>query len=934
MAVRFRLLGAIEAELNGRPLVLGYAQLRCMLAVLLVEVNQPVSIDQLIDRVWSARRLPNHPRRAVQHNIPLLRQALAPVTEVTLDRRGSCYQLSADPGLVDLHRFHALLDRAHAATDDRQAVEWYEQALELWRGEPFADVDTPWLHTLRTTLIAHHHTARLDLTDLRLSQGEHAALLPELAERTSRHPLDERLAGQYLLALYRSGRQAEALAHYHDLRGVLADELGADPGSALRELHHRILTGDPTLTLPVPAQASVAAGVPVPRQLPAPPRLFTGRATELAALDTALDHQAGVGGTVVISTVGGSGGVGKTWLVLHWAHRQHDRFPDGQMHVNLRGFDPVEQPTSPGTAVRGFLDTLGVAPSAIPVDLEAQIGLYRSLVAGRRMLIVLDNARDSDQVSPLLPGSPACTVLVTSRNHLSGLVTAHGARILDLDVLPELDARRLLERHLGHDRITAEPDAVADLLAYCSGLPLALGILAARAQTHPTFPLAALAEELRDASARLDGLDAGDLRVNLRAVLSWSVRALGTRAANLFALLGVAPGPDISLPAAASLAGRPVGETRTVLRELEHASLIQQHIPGRYRMHDLVRLYATDIAHHDVADDTRETALRRVLDFYTRTAGTAGSLLDPLRPTIGLVPHEREGVRPQPLADVPAALSWLDTEISVLLAAQRSAARHGWHATVWELAWALNTFMHWREHRRDLPTMWQSALDAAAHLPDPVPRIVAHRLLGSALASAGRHEEGIEQQYRAIALAEKHGDVLHQARGHTMLARIIAKRGDDRVALDHATRGRDLFHTLDMPVWEAEALDSMGWCAARLGDLGTARAHCQAALTLLRGHDHPDGEATTLSSLGYIAHRAGDHRESVDYYQQALALFRRLGNTSEAADTLDALGHPHVALGEHEQARTIWLEALHMYQDQAREGDAKQLQRQLDDLDT
>lgn len=572
MTVRFRLLGVIEASVDGELIHLGYAQLRSMLAVLLVEANHPVSVDQLIDRVWAARRLPHQPRRAVQHNMVLLRRALAAATGVTISRLGAGYQLTADPDTIDLHRFHGLLDRARTAPD---AEALFEQALALWRGEPFADVDTPWLDALRTILTARHQAARLDLTDIQLRHGRHATLLADLAQQTEEHPLDERLAGQYLLALYRSGRPAKALAHYRRISRLLADELGTDPSRPLQQLHLRILAADPTLSEPGTAR--------VPRQLPAPPRLFTGRATELAELDR-----------TPLVAVSGPGGVGKTALVLQWAHHHIDRFPDGQLHVDLRGFDPSGHPTPISEAIRGFLDGLGIDAATLPPEPDSQAARYRSLVSGKRMLILLDNAADLDQVIPLLPGSGTCTVLITSRRHLTGLAALHGAHLLDLNVLPEPDAHELLASHLGPDRAAAEPHAVADLLAVCAGLPLAVRIVAARAQQHPGFPLAALADELRDASGRLDGLDAGDVRVNLRGVLSWSVHSLDAEAAWLFGLLGIAPGPGISLTAVASLAGQPVERVRAVLRELEHASLVAQHEPGRYRMHDLIRLCAAE----------------------------------------------------------------------------------------------------------------------------------------------------------------------------------------------------------------------------------------------------------------------------------------------------------------------------------------------------
>jgi tetratricopeptide (TPR) repeat protein len=368
-----------------------------------------------------------------------------------------------------------------------------------------------------------------------------------------------------------------------------------------------------------------------------------------------------------------------------------------------------------------------------------------------------------------------------------------------------------------------------------------------------------------------------------------------------------------------------------VLRELEHASLVQQHVPGRYRMHDLIRLYATDTAHHDLTEEVRNAALRRVLDFYIHTVHAASSLLRTHRTPIRLDPPAL-GVLPQPLPDVPAALAWLDIEYPVLLAAQHAAAGHAWQATVWQLAWALDTFQARRGHRHDRLAGWRAALDAAAHLPDPTPRILAHRLLGYSYATLGRFEEGIGHLHQALALATEHHDPDQQACTHQTLARVWEQRGDDRHALKHATHALDLCRTLDQPVGMASALNQVGWYAAQLGQFDTARSHCQAALTLYQHHE-PDGEAATLDSLGYIAHHTGEHQQAIDYYRQALTVYRVRGNSFEVANTLDGLGHPHVALGEHAPARVVWREALELYQLQGRDDDVAGVERQLDDLD-
>ncbi|GAB3878378.1 hypothetical protein GCM10029964_028950 [Kibdelosporangium lantanae] len=791
--------------------------------------------------------------------------------------------------------------------------------------------DTAWVSSVRTTLLQQRHAVELDLTDIRLRLGQHATLLAELSDRTGRHPLDERLAGQYLLALYRSGRQADALARYEQLRRDLAEELGVDPSPPLRQLHQRILDAAPDLA--VPTTATRPAALPVPRQLPAPPRLFTGRTAELARLDAILGEQGDTTGTVMISAIGGTGGIGKTWLALHWAHTHLDRFPDGQLHVNLRGFDPAGQPVPLVTAVRGFLDSLGVDPAVIPVDPDAQVALYRSLVAGKRMLIVLDNARDTEQVRPLLPGSPTCTVLVTSRRHLGGLVTAHSAHHIDLDVLTEREARYLLTRHVGDDRAAAEPDAVDQLVACCAGLPLALGIVAARATRHPEFPLAVLAGELRDQAGRLDALDPGDPQSTLRAVLSWSLHALSEAAGVAFGLLSLAPGPDIGVPAAACLLARSHSTTRALLNELENACLVQQHAPGRYRMHDLVRLYATEHATERHDPTARDTALRRVLDFYLHTAHAADLLMDSRRPAVRL-DTPAAGTSTHELRDMSAAMAWFEVEHPNLLAAQLVAADHAWQPPVWQLAWVLADFHARRGHRQHDLSVWRAAVDAAAHLPDHTARVRAHRYLGRAYTELDCPKDASRHLHQALTLAARHHDTTEQALAHHQLARAWERREDNRRALEHATRALELCRTLGQPVWEANALNGVGWHAARLGDYDTARAHCQAALALHRQHHNVNGEADTLDSLGYIDHHTGRHHQAIDQYRQALALFRRLGNTYESAATLDRLGHPHVALGQHEQARAVWQEAVELYGTHGRDTDAAQVRYQLETLDS
>ncbi|MBB5954374.1 DNA-binding SARP family transcriptional activator/Tfp pilus assembly protein PilF [Saccharothrix tamanrassetensis] len=921
-------LGEVEVRQDDRVLPVGHARQRAVLAALAVETNRVVPVESLIDRVWGEQP-PTKARLALRTYLSHLRRALAQ-TGITITRQGSGYLLALDPDSVDVHRLHRLLAAARKQEDPSLALALVEDALGLWRGEALPELDTPWAHELQERLRQERAAAEADWIDLALRCGRHSDLLPELRARAVADPLDERVAAQLMLALYRNGRQADALEHYQRVRQRLVEELGTDPGPALRELHQRILTAELSLAGGALATENATGPSAVPRQLPAAPAQFVGRHDELGRLDAILQDASDTAATVVVSVIVGAGGIGKTWLALHWAHRHADRFPDGQMFVDLRGFSPDSEPMDPAVAVRGFLDALDVAPGRIPVDPHAQAALFRSLMTGRRMLLVLDNAANTAQVTPLLPGNGSCTVVVTSRNRLPGLITGQGARHLALHILDDTEARDLLTTRLGAARVEAEPAAVGDLKRLCGGFPLALSIVASRAHTDPYLSLAAIAAELRESG--LDALDDGDPAASLPTVLSWSHRALTTDQATAFALLGTAPGPDIGLPAAASLVGLPLNDARTLLRRLEQASLISQDAHGRHRMHDLIRTYAATTA-HDLADDVREAALCRVLGFYTHTARTADHLLDSHRQALPLDPPV-SGTQIHPLPDSPAAMAWFDTEHTNLLAVQHIAATRTWHHTVWQVAWSLASFQARRGQLHDRLVVWCHALKAAAHLSDPTTRVLAHRFVGVAYADLGRHQEAVGHLHHALALAERYRDSVDQAHTHQTLAWVWGQREDNRRALYHATRALDLFRAVDRPTWEARALNDVGWFAAHGGDYVTARVHCEEALALHRCYDDPDGKATILDSLGYIDHHDGHYDQAIRHYQQALDLFRDLGDTYSVADTLDNLGHSHAALGRHDQAHVMWREALELYREQGRKADAERVQRQLDALDS
>ncbi|WNV85327.1 tetratricopeptide repeat protein [Umezawaea sp. Da 62-37] len=669
---------------------------------------------------------------------------------------------------------------------------------------------------------------------------------------------------------------------------------------------------------------SAVKQAPIPRQLPPAPPWFAGRERESAMMTAALDDSGGP-----VTAVVGSGGIGKTSLALHWAHRNLDRFPDGQLYVDLRAHSPSGRPMELATAVRCLLDGLGVDHHSIPADFDAQVGRYRSLVAGRRMLVLLDNVRDAAQVTALLPDNRMCTTLVTSRNRLDGLVISVGARTVPLTGMSGADAHALLVRRLGEARVEAEPDAVTVLEEYCAGMPLALAIVAGRASAHPSFPLSALADELRDATTRVDAFDAGDPTTSLASVLSWSYDALTQEQARAFELIGLAPAPNLSVNLGASLLDLSTTKTRSVLRALDRLSLVREYQPDRWRMHDLVRLYAANRAEQGATPDLRDAAVRRFVDHYLHTALACDAELDGGRVPIVLDDPE-PGCRPEPVADRESALVWFSAEHGGLLATRQLAVRRNDHLAVWRFTWALHTF-HWQQgHFLEQVAGWRSALAAAEHLDDPVATVLARRLLGSSIARIGEPEEAVEHLLIALTITEGTADVENQAHTHRALARAWERLRDDEKALAHAKSALDLYCSARVPRHEADALDLVSRYETRLGRFADAEAHCSDALVLYRSHRNVDGEATTLDSLGYLAHRTGDDRGALEFYRRALDLFHGR-NASHEAQTVERVGDAHARLGEADAADTAWRRALALYDGQQRVEDADRVRARLAD---
>jgi DNA-binding SARP family transcriptional activator/tetratricopeptide (TPR) repeat protein len=968
--VDFRLLGPVEVWSGGRRLEVGPPQQRVVLAALLVDVGRMVTAETLVDRVWG-HEPPAGARRALHAHIARIRRMLrAAESGVAVVHRSGGYLIDVDTDRVDWHRFRRLVGEAgRDGLADADRAARLGRALDLWHGDPLADVGGDWTHRTRVTWRQRRLDAAVAWAEAWLRAGHHDEVIGPVRDLLVEYPLAERLVAALLRVMVAAGRQAEALDYYAATRARLVEELGTEPGSELRELHRAILLGRvPAIPAPRPAPppgpvpdepvpprpvppgpvpaGPLSAGPPpagpvpaapppeatTPAQLPWDVRGFAGRADALTRLDGLMDGVDIEPTAVVISAVSGTAGVGKTTLALHWAHRVRARFADGQLYVNLRGFDPGGQVMAPADAVRLFLDGLGVPPERIPPDPVAQAGLYRSLVAGRRMLVVLDNARDAEQVRSLLPGTPSVLVVVTSRSQLTPLVASHGAHSLLLDVLAPAEARELLAKRLGAHRVAAEPEAVERIIAACARLPLALAVAAARAAGSGSS-LAQLATELGETGRRLDVLDAGDAASQVRAVFSWSYEALTPLAARLFRLLALHPGQDLTVPAAASLADLSEEDARRLMTELARANLVAEPVAGRFAFHDLLRAYATDLVRVGEGDGARRAATTRLLDHFVRTACAADLLMRPARDPISVLSTAPEaGARVAELTDRVDAARWMAAEHRNLLDVLRHAGETGFDEHAWQCAWALDTFHDRNGHWLEIVAVWQVAIAAAQRLNNLPAQAQALRGAAHAYTILGRYADSEADLRRALDLCVRVGDTQGQARTHTHLVYLAYRRSDPKQAFHHAERALALTEQLGDPRSVGYAANDMGWAHAQLGDHVEALRHCRRSLDLLRQVGDPYGQASVWDSLGYIHHERGEHAQGVDAFRRALDLFRDAGDRYSEAETLVRLGELERDLGEPDAARDAWTRALDILND-LDHGDAVAVRSKLDDID-
>ncbi|MEV5533628.1 AfsR/SARP family transcriptional regulator [Streptomyces prunicolor] len=920
--VDVQLLGPVELSAEGRAVEVGPPQRRTVMAALAVDVGRPVAVEAVIERVWGPHA-PDGARGAVHAHVARIRRMCEQAAETArepllLVRRSGGYLLEARPDQVDVYRFRQLVDQARAAAPaDPVRAGLLREALDLWRGEPLSGLNGEWAARMREAWRRQHQDAAVGWARAELRHGDPAPVIGPLTGLLGEYPLAEPLAEALMRALHETGRSAEALDCYAAVRKRLAEDLGTDTGPALRQLHQSILRGhrptsprrpEPSAVIRHPEPSAVIRQTELPAQLPMAVRGFTGRDGELARLAAILASAEGESAAVVISAVSGMAGVGKTALAVHWARRVESAFPDGQLYVNLRGFDPQGSVVPPTEAVRGFLDALGVRPERVPPGLEAQVGLYRSLLTGRRMMVVLDNARDEEQVRPLLPGSVGCMALVTSRNRLTGLAATEGAHLLAVDPLTPAAARDVLAERLGDGRVAAEPAAVADVVTWCAGLPLALAVVSARAAAQPRRPLGALADELREAGGRLDALDGGEESSQVRAVFSWSYSALSPAAARLFRLLALHPGPDLDRRAAAALSGAPPERVRALLAELTGGHLLVEHAPGRYAFHDLLRVYAGELVTAYDDEWERRSALRRMMDHYLHSARAADVLVTP-QPNPVDAPAPKPGANPLEFEDYGRAQAWLLDEHPVLLAIVRQP-QSGFDAHVWRLVTVLTTFLDRHGYWQALLTAGHRALAAAEREGDLTGRAGAHRGLGLALDRLKCPEPAREHYLRALELFAAAGSEAGQARTHQHLSRMSGGQGDAELALEHAYRSLEHYRAAGDRAGQAAVLNHIGWRQAHLGDHLRALGHCEQALELAREAGDVDGQAHISDSLGYIHHQLGSYQQAVDRYRQAAQLFHATGERHSEAACLICLGDSHRSAGQSDEAREVWTRAL------------------------
>ncbi|MFH8577678.1 winged helix-turn-helix domain-containing protein [Streptomyces zaomyceticus] len=868
--MEFRLLGSVALVTEGGDVALGPAKRSSLLVMLLLRPNSAVNVGQLIDALWEEEP-PTHAKTVLQGHVSRLRALLAEhgadAYGVELATQGSAYVLRMPESLVDVHRFEELVALAGVQRQPADAVRMLREALSYWQGPALSG-------TVHSRPL---EAAASGLEELRLSSvetlaeaygqlGEHGRAAAVLRTEAVAHPLRESLAAALMLALGRSGRQSDAIDWYHRTRRLLAEELGVDPGETLSEAYATLLRSAEPVAV---ARPSVPVAVPAPEGLPRAPRGFTGRGAELAALDRAVR-----GGEGPVCLVTGPAGVGKTAFAVHWAYERRADYPDGRIFADLRGFSDTPAPEAAGV-LREFLLSLGVPPQRIPEAVEARGALFRSLTAGRRLLVVLDNARSSEQVRPLLPGGDHCTTLVTSRDRLGGLIASDAARPVPLGHLPPADSAALLTTVLGETRVAAEPAAAARLAGLCDGLPLALRVTAARLAERPQWTLDAMVGELADEQGRLMLLDVEDRGVS--AALHLTVQQLPESAARLFRAIGLHTGSDLDRFAAGALVGTSPTQASADLDRLAAAHLLTESVPGRWTPHDLVRLYARHLA-----PGADQEGLPRLFDHYLYTGLAADAAAEPgSQPCYSLPADARRPAATREFEDRTAALDWYVAERAALEGAVTAAAALGLHDRAWRLALVQWPLMLMRIGDGWTPLL-EAGLASAEHVGDLDAQSRARALLGWILHEEGRDAEALVHLEKAPGLAARVGDTISEAIAYVNYAAVLEATGE------HDRAGLLMIHAVSLadrtghPSTQALTLQHLADHCMKAGDYEAALAHTLRAGELVA----PDAvvvQAQLQIVRGEALAGIGRHEEAADQLERAIVAADAAGFTEGSA---------------------------------------------------
>jgi DNA-binding SARP family transcriptional activator/tetratricopeptide (TPR) repeat protein len=990
--LEFKVLGPLEVDLDGRPVPLT-PKAAALLATLLLQANQVVSVDRLVEHIWG-ELAPDAARNGVQGLVRRLRLSLQPSAEAdVLLTRPPGYLLRVEPGHLDLHRFEMLAAEAKQAIAEgrlEEAVSCQRAALVLWRGPALAGVASAGLQRVEVPRLEERRLQVLEeriATELQL--GWHAEVVGELVALVAEHPLREQLHGQLMVALYRSGRQADALEVYRRLRQVLTEELGLEPCPSLQRLQRDILTSDPSLVLPhgpdrtatttrsavarppAPDAPSLSSGrTPVsPCQLPPGVASFTGREREVGWLVESLSRAAVADEPVAIVAVDGPAGVGKSTLACHVAHRVLGQFPDGQLYVNLHGATASVAPLEPAEVLGRFLRAFGVSGQGIPEQLDERAGLLRSLLSSRRVLVVLDNAENAAQVRPLLPARPGCAALVTSRERMTQL---DGAACLYLNVLDPVESMTLLGQLAGVERVTAEPQAAAKVAELCGYLPLALRIVGARLAARPTWPVQNMAERLASEHARLDELQLGGFAVRASLQLSYQAlrskeEAQSVRLASAFRLLGLLNGADVGVPVVAAILEQSIAATELALERLVDAQLLQSRAAGRYQFHDLVRLFARERAADEDPEPERTAAMMRALRCYLATTRKADHLLRPRQATAA--DQLTEAVDVPAFANQAAAMAWLEAERANLVAAVAQAAVGVAPGVAGQLAASLFGFFDIRGYWDDWERVNQLALQAARACQDVRGEAQAWRDLGAVAWRRFRLDEATSHLQRSLELRRRLGDRHGEAQtlNNLGLVLIAGRRYQDatsrferslalyREQRDRLGEGKVLnnlaeIHRLqrrfqhavtclhgDLAICrelgdrrgEAISLYNLGEVYRDMGHGDEASAYHQESLAICQQLGDRRGEGRNLDGLGDARRLQGRYDEAVACSQQGLTLLREVGDRYSEANTLWHLGLTVNACGDRGEARRRWRQALTIYE-QLRAPEAAEVRAALD----